>query len=277
MIEWCDKLIDACKRTGMHYMMGETSYYRPQAMYCRRQAAEGAFGHFVMAEGEYLHDIDNPRSNLRKVAMARWGKDWDISKSGAVPMHYPTHSLGGFLSVMNAHVTEVTAVGYVYPNDDWHRPDTTSGNVFANETALFRLSNGATALVREYRRIGYTGREAFQLFGTEGSFADGPGGCFWVTKEKAQPLTVAQMRDPLPEEVLNAYGADGSDETVYGGHGGSHAYLVNEFVQAVAVGRVPTVNAWQAARYVAPGVMAHKSALKNGESLKVPDWGDPPA
>jgi hypothetical protein len=63
----------------------------------------------------------------------------------------------------------------------------------------------------------------------------------------------------------------------YGGHGGSHAYLVHEFCDAVANDRVPAVNVWEAVRYMAAGVMAHKSALAVGEILEVPDWGDPPA
>ena len=277
MLEWCDKVIDACKRTGMQYMMGETSYYRPQAMYCRRRADAGDFGYFVQADGDYLHDVDSPRSNLRQVAKSRWGDDWDISKSGDAPMHYPTHSFGGFLSVMKCHATEVTAMGYQMPGDDWHRADTVFGNLFGNETAMLRLSNGAVARVREYRRIGHVGREAFQLFGTEGSFTDGAGGCYWVTREKAVPVTVEQMRDPLPAEVLAAYGGDTRDDSVYGGHGGSHAYLVNEFVDAADAGRLPAINAWEAVRYLAPGIMAHKSASNDGEMLKVPDWGDPPS
>ena len=36
------------------------------------------------------------------------------------------------------------------------------------------------------------------------------------------------------------------------------------------------INAWEAARYMAMGVMAHKSALRDGERLDVPDFGDPP-
>jgi hypothetical protein len=44
----------------------------------------------------------------------------------------------------------------------------------------------------------------------------------------------------------------------------------------VAEDRVPAINAWEAARYMAMGVMAHKSALKDGELLDVPDWGDAP-
>jgi len=66
ILEWCDRLVQTCQRTGMHYMLGETTYYRPQAMYCRRRAREGAFGDFVYAEGEYLHDVDS-RTNLREV------------------------------------------------------------------------------------------------------------------------------------------------------------------------------------------------------------------
>jgi hypothetical protein len=37
------------------------------------------------------------------------------------------------------------------------------------------------------------------------------------------------------------------------------------------------IHVWQAVRYMAAGVMAHKSAMKDGEILEVPDWGDPPA
>ena len=62
----------------------------------------------------------------------------------------------------------------------------------------------------------------------------------------------------------------------FGGHGGSHPYLVHEFVSAVAEDRQPAVNAWQAVRYMACGAIAHKSALKDGQLLDVPDWGDGP-
>jgi hypothetical protein len=85
------------------------------------------------------------------------------------------------------------------------------------------------------------------------------------------------MRDPLPEQVIAAFRARDAGEDVSGGHGGSHAYLVHEFVDAVANDRMPAINAWEAARYMAAGVMAHKSALRDGEILAVPDWGDAPA
>ncbi len=280
MLDWCDRIIETCRQTGMHYMMGETSHYRPQAMYCRRRAREHAFGEFVYAEGAYFHDIDIPGGSLREVSRHRWGKDWDDSKGGDAPMHYPTHSLGGFLSVMpGARVTELSAMGYAFPNDDWHRKDTISGNIFGNETALCRLSNGAVARVCEYRKIGHVGYEGFNLYGSDASFVEGRDGCHWVTKAKAEPVTTEQMRDPLPPEVEAAFrkgAASAEAKDIYGGHGGSHAYLVNEFIDAVAHSRQPAVNAWQAARYFAPGIIAHKSAERDGELLQVPDWGDPP-
>jgi len=61
---------EAGRKTGMHYMLGETTVYRPEAMYGRRRAAEGAFGDFVYAEGEYLHDVD-AACNLREVRASR--------------------------------------------------------------------------------------------------------------------------------------------------------------------------------------------------------------
>ena len=274
MLDWCEKLVQACRRTGLRYMMGETSYYRPEAMYCRRRAAENAFGHFVLAEGEYFHDIDDPGCSLREVGRNRWGSQWSQAKTGTVPMHYPTHSLGGLLSVMKAHATKVSAIGFVCPNDDWHRADTEAGNVFGDETAFIQLNNNAVVRLCEYRKIGHYGREAFQLFGTEGSFTDGPAGCHWVTRDGKTPLSVEQMRQPLPEDVLAAWRRGTAGEDVYGGHGGSHAYLVHEFVQSLAEDRQPVIHLFQALRFFVPGIMAHKSAMRGGEWLNVPDFGE---
>ena len=67
ILDWCDRLVETCRHTGQLYMLGETTIYRPQTMHCRRRAAAGAFGDFVYAEGEYFHDVDSLRSNLRRV------------------------------------------------------------------------------------------------------------------------------------------------------------------------------------------------------------------
>ena len=279
ILRWCDRLVETCRRTGMRYMLGETTYYRPEAMYCRRRAAEGAFGEFVYAEGEYLHDFELPSCNLKEVKRRRLaskaGQEWvELSKKykerGVVsgPMHYPTHSTCGPICVMKAHAVRVCAWGCRSKTGDEY-----FGGQFSNETALFKMSNDAVARICEHREIGHTGQETFRIFGTDASFKDG----FWVDKEKRTSISVEEMRDPLPPEVRDAFRRARGEEGTYGGHGGSHAYLVNEFVESVAQERTPATNAWEAARYMAAGVMAHKSALRDGEVLDVPDWGDAPA
>jgi predicted dehydrogenase len=277
ILDWCDRLVRTCERTGRHYMLGETSYYRPETMYCRRRAAEGAFGEFVHADAQYFHDVDLPSCNLRDVHKARGaskaGHEWaELAETywerGVVngPMHYPTHSVSGPVSVMGAHAVEVVA---------WGQRDETDDPYFAhslrNETALCRMSNGATLRVCECRKIGHTGEEMFRVFGTDASFREGN----WVDKGSWTEVTRDEMREPLPDEVSEAF-AEAHGEEFYGGHGGSHAYLVHEFCSAVAEDRVPAINVWEAVRYMAPGATAHKSALAGGEVMEVPDWGNAP-
>lgn len=120
-------------------MLAETTYYRPETMFCRKKAAEGAFGQFVYAEGEYFHDMSH---GLYEVLRNRWGAEFGPDKTGDPPMFYPTHSTSGIISVMKARMVEVSAMGYVQPNDDWFRTDTIWRNPFCNQVALFRMSNG---------------------------------------------------------------------------------------------------------------------------------------
>jgi hypothetical protein len=61
------------------------------------------------------------------------------------------------------------------------------------------------------------------------------------------------------------------------GHEGSHQFLVDDFVTAVNTGSLPPVNAWTAARFTLPGIVAHESARRNGERLPIRDFGDAPA
>jgi hypothetical protein len=191
---------------------------------------------------------------------------------------------------MNAHAEKVTAYGYRNQNNDPYFEN----NEFSNVTALYQMSNGATARICEYREVAGTiaEDETFRILGTKGTFAED------VWKEngrttidtysglKKTSLTKEDMRDPLPDEVnkcfkaamnkeLNASELDSVDFQATG-HGGSHPYLVHEFVDAIANNRQPAINIWEAARYMAMGVMAQKSAMKDGERLSVPDWGDAP-
>ncbi len=284
ILDWCDKLVQTCTRTGQRYMLGETTIYRPQTMYCRRRAAEGAFGTFRYSEGEYMHPYDLHTSDLRQVARRRHasasGREWLLKRQQYVergvrdtPMTYPTHSVSGPMSVMRAHAVKVCAMGTPPASNDTYFENTALSNV----TALFSMSNGTSMRICEHREVAYPPgaefeHEIFRVFGTHGSFRENR----WGDKEEWHQLTVEEMRDPLPPEVADAYRDKNTDSVAYGGHGGSHAYLAHEFVDAVANDRMPEINVWEAARYMAAGATAHKSALRDGELLEVPDWGDAP-
>ncbi len=307
ILDWCNKLVETVTRTGGKYMLGETSYYRPQAMFCRRKAAAGAFGDFVYAEGEYCHDID-AHCNLRQVAASRAasaaGQEWrllsrkyrDAGIRGG-PMHYPTHSTSSPVCVMNAHAVKVN--GYAYESRE---SDGGPGGKpkLSNEVALFKMSNGAIVRIAEMREApGTLGNdsETFRIMGTLGTFFENR----WFEIKRPDPenldmhdlpkpgkinLTPSEMFDPLPPDVELAFKkAVHRDKDVSellsidyqaGAHGGSHPYLVHEFVDAIAHDRMPAIHIWEAVRYMAMGVAAHQSALKDGETVAVPDWGDAP-
>jgi hypothetical protein len=67
-------------------------------------------------------------------------------------------------------------------------------------------------------------------------------------------------RPPLPPRVKP------------GGHGGSHGQLMNEFVLSVIQERKPLVDVAQALNMTVGGIVAHQSALKDGERMKVPQY-----
>lgn len=57
-----------------------------------------------------------------------------------------------------------------------------------------------------------------------------------------------------------------------GGHGGSHGYLMNDFVTAILEDRKPLVDVAQSLNMTVSGIVAHQSALKDGELLKIPQY-----
>ncbi len=302
-IEWCDRLVNTVKETGKQYMLMETSFYHPEMMFLRRKSKEGAFGKFISAECEYSHDYSGAWGcNLLKVAEMRkaskagmeWSKTFHekyISRGilgGS--MHYPTHSVSGPCSIMNAHAIKVSALGLPATGYNSFGKYT----AFVNTTGFFHMSNGATITAREYREITGHGYE-INVYGTNGTWRNRE--WMWTKREYNKPddfvpehgrkqMTPEEMRDTLPREVqkgfilaenhfLSANEVENMDFTPKG-HYGSHSYLVHEFIDSVEKGRIPEINVWEAARYVAMGAMAHKSALKDGELLDMPDWGDAP-
>jgi len=61
----------------------------------------------------------------------------------------------------------------------------------------------------------------------------------------------------------------------YGGHKGSQGPLMNEFVTAILEHRRPRVDVAQSLNMSVAGIVAHHSALRDGELLKIPQYSLP--
>jgi predicted dehydrogenase len=289
-------LVATVKETGKTYMVGETSYYYPVAIYCRERFRKGDFGEIVYAEGEYYHDFDH---GLYEVMQWRGGVNWKRT-AGSPPMHYPTHSTSMIVSVTGAHMTHVSCLGWVdHHADGLFRAGVNEwDNIFSNETALFRMSDGSAARINEFRRIGHHGGERLNLYGTQASFEEQSHCQMWVTKNYAECVdlttTLACTGVPLAE-VGDMRSLPGTDAMFKGvsqvhpverlprefaglnnGHNGSHQFLVDDFINACLTGQTPPNNVFAAARYLVPGLVAHESAKQGGLLLPVPDFGDAP-
>ena len=315
-LEELGELVDTVKSTGLIYMLGETSYYRAQTTFCRDKFARGEFGDFVYGEGQYHHDM----AHFYASYMHSGGDEWKATASFP-PMLYPTHSTAFVLGVTFARMTEVSCFGQVDRHDDGVFQAETSlwGNVFSNQSALFRTSDGGMARINEFRRVG-AGDGRMTIMGTRAAYEEQPGqGVFtWldfpedygegdaIPFQEARNLVALRREDvsdirvfdgvevteenlgDLPREYLGKKFLGLSPAQPFwqlplefagvpNGHDGTHLFLVNDFVRSVVAQKLPPNHVWQAARYNAPGIVAHESAKRDGERLSIPDFGMPPA
>ncbi|WP_159618593.1 Gfo/Idh/MocA family protein [Ruania rhizosphaerae] len=295
-------IIDAVKETGLTYMMGETSQYNPVTVLGRQKAADGAFGRVFYAEGDYVHDMDH---GFYAAYQYSGGADWKRTASYP-PMKYPTHAIGGVLGAWNTHAVSVSAVGVPDQRGDgvFDKAVSMFDNDFSNASALFETADGGSFRTNEFRRVGLAGavpESRFTFYGTEGILEQNSLSTLWHNRSGAledlsdlvrpgQPAhqdagdaTLANVDEKLHDSFISGHApvhdtsALPAELTGLGnGHMGSHHLLVHDFVTAVNTQTLPTVNAWVAARYTLPGLVAHESALRGGERLPIDDFGDAP-
>ncbi|RJP32922.1 MAG: gfo/Idh/MocA family oxidoreductase [Candidatus Omnitrophota bacterium] len=260
-LEECQTLIETKQKTGMTYMMAETSYYRQEAITARQWFKEGKFGNLFYIETEYHHDMTHDGPTLRYYQ----GKPtW---RYGFPPMHYPTHALGFVTGVTGERMTNVMCVGQ-YNKESIELQDNVYNNPFCNSTAFYKTDRGNCVRHSEFRHVAAGICERAQWYGDQMSF-------FMPTPNGAPAVTCAIGERPQPYDQPNHWQTDMLPETMRhsSGHGGSHTFLTHEFISALIENRKPAVDVYEAVAYTAPGLVAHQSALKGGEQMPVPDFG----
>ncbi len=238
-LEDAHRLFETVKRTGLKYMMFETSSYRADCYAMRRIYQAGGFGKVVYMEGEYFHRITGDFPSY---------KGW---RTGSPPLWYPTHATAYYVSVTGGYFTSVSCQGF-HPNYPLYRnADNPYKNPFNDEVALMETDQGGTARISMVRSVYGYHAETGRIYGERGSYY---GNRYHGTLKKLPDLS----RPPLPPGVRG------------GGHGGSHGHLTEEFIRAILEDRQPSVDVVAALNMTVCGVVAHQSALRDGERLPVP-------
>lgn len=303
------QILDLVKETRLTYMMAETCYYFPCAVWCREQYKKGRFGKFVYGESQYYHDI----ADMFRAFECN-GNDWK-RVAGIPPMYYSTHSMSMLFSAIDDYPVDVTCFGYedtqgdgIYGkgNNDWDNP-------FSNETAILRMKKGGIARINEFRRCGNVRPTSYitGLYGDTGAY-EGSGNQHLFSRNDAYNNHEFTSTDVSSEintfhyenEKENLKNGEGRTHYKYMtgfskchdisrlpkeyfvpeiidfqdtmGHNGSHPLLVDDFVRAVTNKKMAPVTPWMAAHYTITGIYAHKSAMMGGVTLTLPEIGEMP-
>jgi predicted dehydrogenase len=256
-------VVEEVERTGLVYMTGETSAAKPAFLYCRERFRRGDLGDFVMGK---VHNLYNP---------ARYGFYNRDFYANFPPMFYATHTVSTMVGITGRRLRRVAAYGYpgLHPEMRGHRRlPLTEDNEFGNESGFFLLEGGGNAHVTEARWSSHPASDddTFTIYGTDAAFEQANGGETWYSADPQQAIDLHQalgtwevggLARDLPAQFLEA-----GWRTI--------GYLVDDFVRAVTTGRRAFNDVWQAARYCAPGIVAHASAQRDGEWLDIPDFGE---
>lgn len=288
-----EMILDAVQRTGLKYMLAETSRYRPETLTCIDWAKDGKFGNLFYSEAEYHHtglapyawgtsfdcqscefisDIDKvDRQNVREGLVPTWSH-------GYPPMLYPDHCTGFIVPVTGERLVEVTAYGWG-DNQEMLKENYYNDNPFLHTVGLYKTSKGNSCRISIGWHIAHPVVERASFYGDRMSYVMENGAC-------DQSMVYRQIDAPPwgihgGEVKSVAYQANDHRERLPAslridtGHGGSHSFITHEFISAIIEDRHPETNIWEAINYTLPGIVAHESALRGGTPMKIRDYGTP--
>lgn len=292
------EIIRLVQETKLIYMTNETSYYYPNAIYCREKYQAGEFGEFTYAEAYYEHDMKDFYMPFQRSGGENWKRI-----AGFPPMFYPTHSTSMALCVTGAHATAVSCLGFRDHHEDgiFGEENNDFSNPFSNQTALMRTSDGGCLRINEFRRVvEHEGANmvAMTFKGTNASYTAGVQTLYTTRGGSTEDITdliecnreaetdgdMADIEDGLKADFYAGTAPTHHTErlpaeykTLPNGHAGSHQFLTDDFCRAIHTQKMPPNHAWAGAKYCVPGLIAHQSALQNGIMLDVPYFGELPA
>jgi predicted dehydrogenase len=256
-LEEAQRLKEIKEKTGLKYMMAETSYYRHHCIAARQLHEQGKFGELFYSEVEYYHPKVCASSSPLSVYQGK--RTW---RYGYPPMLYPTHCTGFLVGVTRERLVEVSCLGWGN-REEPSLKDNVYGGPHNVAAALFKTDRGHICRCNVFWD-GIADGERAQWFGTQLAFyMPGSGG---------QPFRVQGPGAPQWTKLPDYWPQLPQKMRYDSGHGGSHPFLTHEFVAALVENREPAIDLYESLAMTVPGLIAHRSALKGGEQMKVPSF-----
>lgn len=269
-MEECYQLKEAVIQSGLIYMMAETSYFRQNTISVRKLYQENSFGEIFSAAAEYNHP------GLETLWFEQNKPTW---RHGLPPMLYPTHCTSFLISVTGERLKSVSAIGWgdqssLLKNNPYNNP-------FWNETAFFQTSKNHPFRVEVNWKGALRNAERAEWRGEKMSFISSPSESNEHTIIRSVETTGKddagfQIKENRTEKYVQEkwWKASLLPEALRhdSGHDGSHSFITHEFIESIVQKRESKINVFEALAYTVPGIIAHQSALKNGEYLKIPNF-----
>lgn len=255
-LEDAARMKEVKERTGLKYMQAETSYFRWETILARELMAKGELGDLVYTEAEYYHPMTE--SSRREL----WYRDGERTwRYGFAPMLYPTHSTAFLVGVTKERLTKVSCIGTGDP-DDPALKDNVYNNPFDVGMAMFLTDKGNPFRCNVAWRIHAHGERA-QWFGTKAAL--------YMAASGDRPFALDRPNETI-HEAPDYWHRVPETMRYDSGHGSSHPFITNEFVMAVVEDREPVIDIYESLAFCVPGIVAHQSALKQGEQLGIPSF-----
>jgi len=252
------ELIETVEQTGKLYVYAENYCYFNTTTEMRRRYKNGDIGEVNYAEGEYIHDCASIWPQITYGEREHW-------RNYSPSTFYCTHSLGPIIHTTG--LRPISVVGLQPQNTPWMRK---LGALHGGPgIEMVTLENGAIvksihgALKREPGSVNY------QIYGMKGSmetnrrawgmldvYLEGDKNCVGDNNEYCPDFPHVDM------EICDA------------GHGGSDFFTVYYFIKAIMGDKNALENiidVYEAVDMCICGILAFKSIVKGGITIKVPN------
>jgi predicted dehydrogenase len=288
-VDECEQVIEAVKKSKKTYMMAENYCYFYFIQEWKKIIKEGRLGKIIYAEAEYIHNIEEILID-KETGKRFW-------RNLRAPIWYCAHPIGPILFLTDDKI--IKASGRHCGFNRW--PDKEKELGFLDmEVGIFETENGMIFKILRSQVAAHHHMVWYSLYGTKGSLENqrirNQNGIQCIEDETGIDKQIQFGEKPEliqpGYESFASFVPTGIDENKKGGeliqhklvdpsapkdayvglHGTSEYYLIRDFIDSIENKTKPPIDVIRSVEFTIPGIIAHESALNNGEWKDVPQY-----